>query len=197
MGEAGPDRKRLTKETMGIEPGLPLQASSGGVEELRRDIQRLMDMEAIRQLKHAYFRCIDTANFEELATLFHEDVSVHFIGGNYEWKLRGRDEYVASVKKAFTRQAIGHHNGHQPEIQMLSDSEATGIWYLADHMWILSANYFTTGTALYWDRYCKVDGSWKIKETRYERIYEMSQLLEEAPKVSSHYLGVFGTEVIA
>ena len=73
------DRQRLTKATMGIREGLPLEASAGGVEGLRKDVQRLMDMEAIRQLKHAYFRCIDSANFEELATLFHEDVSVHFI----------------------------------------------------------------------------------------------------------------------
>ena len=191
-----PDRRKLTRESMGIEAGLPLEASAGGIEDLRRDIQRLMDMEAIRQLKHAYFRCIDTANFDELATLFAEDVTVHFTGGNYEWKLQGRDEYVASVKKAFTRQAIGHHNGHHPEIQILSENEATGIWYLADHMWILSANYYTTGTALYWDRYRKIDGSWKIADTRYERIYEMSQLLEEPPKVSSHYLGVFGAEIV-
>ncbi|MCH6547726.1 MAG: nuclear transport factor 2 family protein [Gemmatimonadetes bacterium] len=26
-----------------------------------------MDIEAIKQLKHAYFRCIDTANWDELA----------------------------------------------------------------------------------------------------------------------------------
>ena len=57
----------LSKSGMGIGPGLPLSASAGGIEELRCDIQRLMDMEAIKQTKHAYFRCIDTANWEELA----------------------------------------------------------------------------------------------------------------------------------
>lgn len=189
------ERQRLTKETMGIEPGLPLEASSGGLEALRKDVQRLMDMEAIRQLKHAYFRCIDTANFEELATLFHEDVLVHFIGGNYEWKLQGRDEYIRSIQQAFTRQAIGHHNGHHPEIQILSDREATGIWYLADNMWILDARYFTTGTALYWDRYRKSDGRWQITETRYERIYEINRMLDEVLEPTSHYLGVHGAEV--
>jgi hypothetical protein len=188
-------RPPLTRERMGIAPGLPLEASTGGIEALRSDIQRLMDMEAIRQLKHAYFRCLDTANWEEMATLFHPDVSVHFTGGSYEWKLRGRDEYLGSLRKAFTRQAIGHHNGHHPEIQILSASEATGIWYLADHMWILGANYFTTGTALYWDRYRKTDGRWQIAETRYERIYEMGRVLEEAPKTSSHYLGAHGAPV--
>ena len=112
---------------MGIEPGIPLNTSEGGVEELRRDLQRLMDIEAIKQLKGAYFRCIDTANFDELATLFHEDVSVHFVGGTYEWTLQGSDAYLESIKKSFTREAIGHHNGHHPEIQILSESEATGL----------------------------------------------------------------------
>ena len=66
------ERQVLNKTNLGITAGLPLQASNGGIEELRQDIQRLMDMEAIKQLKYAYFRCVDTANLEELATLFHE-----------------------------------------------------------------------------------------------------------------------------
>ncbi|MCA9509109.1 MAG: nuclear transport factor 2 family protein [Myxococcota bacterium] len=183
----------LTKRAMGIAPGLPLEASSGGIEELRRDVQRLMDIEAIKQLKHAYFRCIDTANFEELATLFHEDVAVHFTGGTYEWKLQGRDAYVASVKQSFHREAIGHHNGHQPEIQILSDTEATGIWYLSDNMWMLNHKFFTTGTALYWDRYLKVGGRWTIKDTSYRRIYEINRPVDDLPHLSTHYLGANGT----
>jgi len=183
----------LTKAGMGIAEGLPLNASEGGIEELRGDVQRLMDMEAVRQLKHAYFRCIDTANFAELATLFHEDVSVDFVGGTYEWKLEGRDEYLESIQKSFTSQAVGHHNGHHPEIQMLSETEATGIWYLTDNMWILSGNFFTTGTAIYWDRYVKLDGRWVIKDTKYRRIYEINRKLEENPPFASHYLGTHGT----
>jgi hypothetical protein len=185
--------EKLTRAGMGIVEGRELNASSGGIEELRRDIQTLMDIEAIKQLKHAYFRCLDTANFAELSELFHEDVSVHFIGGSYEWKLSGRKEYVDAVSKAFSNQAIGHHNGHQPEIQILSETEATGIWYLADSMWILSGKFFTTGTALYWDRYVKNEGRWTIKETKYRRIYEASQILDENPRLSAHYLGEHGT----
>jgi hypothetical protein len=182
---------RLTKATMGIREGLPLVASSGGIEELRRDIQMLMDIEAIRQLKHAYFRCIDTANLEELATLFHDDVTVHFVGGTYEWKLEGKAQYLAALKQAFHRDSIGHHNGHHPEIQVLSATEATGIWYLNDHMWQLDGGFYTRGTALYWDRYLKIDGRWQIKDTRYRRIYEINAKVE-SPKPDYHYLGLHG-----
>ena len=95
------ERQVLSKQNLGITPGLPLQASQGGIEELRRDIQRLMDMEAIRQLKYAYFRCVDTANLEELATLFHDDVTVHFVGGSYEWNVQGKQDYVNNIGAAF------------------------------------------------------------------------------------------------
>jgi len=185
-------RQVLNKANMGITEGLPLEASAGGIDELRKDIQRLMDIEAIKRVKHAYFRCIDTANMEELGTLFHEDVSVHFKGGTYEWITQGKKEYLDNIGVSFSKHSIGHHNGHQPEIQMLSETEATGIWYLADHMWILSRNAKTTGTALYWDRYLKVDGEWLIKDTKYERLYEINELLPEAPNLGSHYLGVHG-----
>ena len=35
---------------------------------------------------------------------------------------------------------------------------------------------------------------WLIRETNYERIYEINQTLEERPNLSSHYLGVHGGE---
>ena len=186
-------RQKLTKQNLGIAEGLPLQASAGGIEELRRDIQRLMDIEAIRQLKYAYFRCVDTANLEELATLLHEDVSVHFVGGTYEWKVQGKQDYVNNIAMSFSREAVGQHNAHHPEIQILSETEATGLWYLEDNMWILNHNAKTHGTALYWDRYLKLDGRWLIRETNYERIYEINESVER-PRLSSHYLGVHGTD---
>lgn len=199
MSEQDSPRRRnpLTRAYMGVDGGLPLEVSQGGIEELRRGLQQMMDIEAVKQLKHAYFRCIDTANFDELATLFHEDVSVHFIGGGYEWQLQGRAEYVESVKKSFHRGAVGHHNGHHPEIQIRSESEATGVWYLADNMWLLDQEAFTTGTALYWDRYLKVDGRWTIKDTKYERIYEINRPLATRPVFSSHYLASQGTDLSA
>lgn len=188
------ERQLLNKANLGIGDGLPLEASDGGIDELRKDIQRLMDIEAIKQLKHAYFRCVDTANLEELATLFHDDVTVHFVGGGYEWNVQGKADYVKNISASFSRESVGHHNGHHPEIQMISETEATGMWYLADHMWILNHNRLTQGTALYWDRYLKVDGKWLIKDTKYERIYEINSALEERPNLASHYLGVHGTD---
>ncbi|MEH6549452.1 MAG: nuclear transport factor 2 family protein [Pseudomonadales bacterium] len=190
-------RRALTRETMGITDGLPLQASQGGIDELRQDIQRLMDMEAIKQVKHTYFRCIDTANWEELRQICHSDLAVHYVGGGYEFDLKGREEFIGAMEMAFHSEAVGRHNGYMPEIQMLSDTEATGIWYLYDHFWSLNANHLTHGTALYWDRYLKVDDRWVIKDTRYERLYQIDESLPENPKFSSHYLAAHGKKLPA
>jgi len=154
-----------------------------------------MDIEAVKQVKHAYFRCVDTANLGEMAELLHDDVTVDFVGGFYEWKLSGKTAYLESLKNSFHRETVGHHNGHQPEIQILSETEATGIWYLTDNMWVLNHNFFTTGTAIYWDRYEKVDGRWKILATSYRRIYEISRALDETPPFSARYLAEHGSEL--
>src|SRR5690625_7816416 len=101
----------LTRASMGITDGLPLEASSGDLGALRRDIQHLMDLEAIRPLKYGYYRCIDTANCDELATLFHDEVQVHFCGGTYEWKLKGEEEMMAVEKQACNRQLAARDYG--------------------------------------------------------------------------------------
>jgi hypothetical protein len=191
----GAEAPSLTREAMGIVDGLPLEIADESPEALREAVQQLLDIEAIKRVKHAYFRCIDTGNFEEIAGLFHPDVTVYFKGGTYEWKLEGRDDYVSSISQSFHTRSVGHHNGHHPEIEILSATEATGIWYLADKMWILNFDFFTSGTAIYWDRYIKVDGRWSIRETRYERLYELNEKLEADPSFDSHYLKKCGARL--
>jgi len=193
MSETTP-RPTLTKEAMGIRPGLPLNVSEGGIEELRKDIQRLMDIEAIKQLKHAYFRCIDSCNVEEMGELFLEDATVHYIGGFYEWKFESRAELLKIVSESFTKAAIGHHNAHTPEVQMLSETEATGLWYFCDNMYVLDLDYHVTGSGIYFDEYEKREGRWWIRSTKYHRLYEWSGPLDEDRKLSAHYLGQFGPD---
>jgi len=180
---------------MGIVDGLPLEVADDSPAALREALQQLLDIEAIKRVKHAYSRCIDTGNCEELAAYFHPEVTVHFRGGTYEWKLQGRTEYLASISQSFHTRSVGHHNGHHPEIEILSATEATGVWYLSDNMWIMSDKSFTTGTAIYWDRYQKVEGRWLIRDTRYERLYELNEKLEADPPFASHDLGKCGARL--
>src|SRR5271165_7094285 len=123
---------------------------------LAHDIRILKDIEELKRLKHRYFRCIDMANLTELAELLHPDVTVDFIGGTYRFQLTGRDEYVRMIGEAFHADFVGQHNGHHPEIEVLSETEAKGLWYLSDVALNLRSNVSTIGSALYRDRYVKL-----------------------------------------
>ena len=160
-------------------------------------LQQLSDLEAIKRLKYAYCRCIDTANIEELKTLLTEDASVDYRGGSYTFQTAGRDKIIEAIRYAFHADAVAVHNVNHPEIDFVSDTEATGIWYLKDWFLDLHHKIITDGTALYRDRYVKQGGKWLIEHASYTRIYEMVIPVTEAPKLTAHYLAKHGQKLPA
>ncbi|HEX9773812.1 MAG TPA: hypothetical protein VGA44_10135 [Steroidobacteraceae bacterium] len=64
-----------------------------------------------------------------------------------------------------------------------------GTWYQSDWFLDLRSNIKLSGACLYDDRYLKVDGTWKILHTGYERLYEIVEQLASPPVVTAHYLG--------
>lgn len=165
---------------------------SDDLQQCIRDIQVLKDTELIKCLKHRYFRCLDTANLSELAELLDENMTTNYVGGSYRIDLTDRDSFLEMIGNAFHADAVTQHNGHHPEITILNDTEATGIWYLHDVFIDLRRMASTVGTALYSDRYVKTDGQWKIKHTSYERLYEIVEEIKERPNLKSHYLASHG-----
>ncbi|AYH43725.1 nuclear transport factor 2 family protein [Azoarcus sp. DN11] len=165
------------------------------LKTLQAEVQALKDIEDIRMLKHAYFRGIDSADLDLLRSLMHPDVTVHFIGGGYEWKLAGREQYLEAIGNNFNSEVIAQHNGHHPEIRLLSPTEAEGTWYLHDNFYNLREKLYTTGTAFYHDRYVKVDGKWLLRSTEYKRHYEIVEKLDKLPNVTVDYLAEHGRKV--
>lgn len=157
--------------------------------------QKLEDLEEIRQLKYRYFRCIDTANLQELETLFAPDATVSYIGGTYRFEAEGRDKILEAISYGFHSECAAVHNGHHPEIERLSDTEALGTWYLSDWFLDLRNKIITDGTALYKDRYVKQDGHWVIQHSAYSRIWEIVTEFEEAPNLTTNYLGEHGMKL--
>lgn len=149
---------------------------------------RLEDIELIRRLKYKYWRCIDTGDIAGLRELFTEDVKVDYIGGTYRWQLEGREAMLKTIAESFNPQAIGCHTGHHPEIDVLTDTTARGIWYLTDVFINLRTNSLTTGSALYRDEYVKEGGAWRIKVTTYERLYERVEPFTDHSQIKAHYL---------
>src|SRR5690625_1898399 len=140
---------------------------------------KLEDIEEIRQLKYRYFRCIDTANVEELAELFTEDADIRFEGGSYTFETQGRDKICEAIGYAFHAEAIAFHHGNHPEIEILSEAKAKGTWYLRDWFLDLRRKITTDGAAFYRDRYVKRDGRWRIQRSEYSRVWE---IVEEVTK---------------
>ena len=80
----GDEEKRgaasLTREAMGNRGGGSLSGSrTESPKALRDAVTLLLDIEAIKRIKHAYSPLHRYRNFAELATLFHPDVEVHFV----------------------------------------------------------------------------------------------------------------------
>jgi hypothetical protein len=70
---------------------------------------------------------------------------------------------------------LSSHRITQPEIDLTSDTTATGIWALEDY--VIDEQYGLTihGAAFYRDEYIKVGGEWKIQHTGYTRTFEQMQ----------------------
>ena len=70
------------------------------------------------------------------------------------------------------------HHAHTPEIDILDESSAQGLWYLED--FVISAlpsdgasdGTVLDGTGIYLDVYRKSGGAWQIAETGCDRIFQ-------------------------
>jgi hypothetical protein len=102
--------------------------------------------------------------------------------------MAGREKVLQSVAGSFNANAVACHTGHHPEIDVLTETSATGIWYLTDVFINLAEKVRTTGSALYRDKYLKSQGQWRIAESVYERLYEEVESFEEPPKLTAHWL---------
>ena len=102
--------------------------STTQLEQLAAQVQQLLDIEQIKQLKYRYFRYFDTADIEAIATVFHPEVTLDVNGGIYRFRIEGRDKYLDMVREGAHADMIMQHNGHHHEIEILSPSEARGVW---------------------------------------------------------------------
>jgi uncharacterized protein (TIGR02246 family) len=126
------------------------------------------DIEAIRQLKARYFRTMDTKDWESMREVFTDDavVDTSAAGGEY---VSGADTFMAFLQEALAG-AVTVHQGHMPEIDITSETTATGIWALNDIV-IWPNGMRLDGYGHYHETYSKVGGDWKIKSSKLTRLY--------------------------
>lgn len=133
----------------------------GGVEDLEARIRVLEDTEAIRKLKAKYWRTLDKKLWDENAECFTGDFVFDFPP---DLKVVGRKEFVTFLKGMFDRAtAITTHQGHQAEIDILSETTARAIWALRDNNIDLEAGTEMWGRGHYEEEYVKENETWRIK----------------------------------
>jgi uncharacterized lipoprotein len=107
-----------------------------------------------------------------LDNVFSPDISIDYRGGTYRWESSVKETIKESLTHAFHNQTAAMHTAHHPEIEVLSETKATGKWYLQDIFYNFDLGSVTQGTALYEDQYIKSNGQWLIQHSEYDRIWE-------------------------
>lgn len=141
------------------------------IKALERKVAVAEDIEAIKRLKHKYFRCLDSKLWDELAECFTEDATTSYTDGKYSF--RGVEAIIGFLRKSLGPDTVvSMHQGHQPEIDITSETTAKGIWTSEAGLIITDRNVATREVNFYHDEYVKIGGQWKIKHTGYKRLFE-------------------------
>lgn len=155
-------------------------------------LQQLSDLEEIKQVKHRYFRGIDTADWPLLEGMFTEDVDVEYIGGDYRVGLKGRENMIVFLANSFHSGCQAMHHGHMPEITFTGPDSAEAIWQLEDIFIDHDKQEHTYGTAIYRDAMVREDGAWKIARSVYDRVMEVVQPLTPGARYTVSRLAEVG-----
>src|SRR5262245_48035438 len=126
------------------------------------DVQRLVDIEAIKQLRGRYSRAVDTKNWDLFGASLAVDARLATDGGVHE----GRDAIVAAISRALANATTMHHQ-HTPEIEITGDA-ATGIWAMNDIVYM--GTFVLRGFGHYSEEYVRTAEGWKIKSSTLTRV---------------------------
>jgi hypothetical protein len=131
------------------------------------------DLEAIRQLKARYFRCLDTKQWDALREVFTADVEVDMTGEGAGVS-HGPDEFVGGVSRILESVTTVHH-GHMPELQLTSPTTATGLWAMEDELWWPEGSPIRHlhGYGHYHETYTKTAAGWRISSMRLTRLQRL------------------------
>lgn len=149
------------------------------------DVSHLVEIERIKQLKASYFRGLDTKDWALIRSIFSSRPSADYRGAVDEngassgavanavnsKVLTNVDELADGLRDALAG-CKSSHFGSNPEVSILPDGTATGVWAMQDWLWFEGAKprMRLRGHGHYQDTFEKEDGRWKIKTLRLTRV---------------------------
>ena len=124
------------------------------------DIERLVAIQEIKQVKAKYFWGLDHKDWEFWRReVWAPDARLIVPEANRDEV--GIDAVIAYVSNSTADQVSVHH-GHMPDIEITSDTTATGIWAMEDKL-IWRDGSRLHGFGHYHETYRKeADGEWRI-----------------------------------
>jgi hypothetical protein len=143
------------------------------------ELERLMAIEEIKRVKARYWRGVDMKDPQILRAVFTDDAEIDFRGNELDeasasQPLPTPDEFVSYAMQTLAHFVTAHH-GHAPDIEIVSDTEATGFWPMEDNIWVNPGAPNVTfthlrGFGIYHDRYRKTPQGWRMSATMLKRI---------------------------
>ena len=129
--------------------------------------EKLLNIEAIRQLKARRLRAIDAKEWDVYTALHCADHVSDTYGGAV---MASAVENTAKLADFVAGMTTVHHV-HSYEIEFQSDTEATGIWCMEDRLWWQQEGKEQNlhGFGYYHERYRKEGGVWKFCYRRLDR----------------------------
>lgn len=144
------------------------------------DPAQLVEIEAIKQLKYRYLRCLDQKLWDAIGDCFVPEATAAY--GGSRWSFEGRDAIVDFLRRSMGAETfLSSHRVHHPEIALAGDDTATGVWALEDVVIETRFQITIRGAAFYEDDYVKQDGAWRIRHTGYKRTYEEIESRKDRP----------------
>jgi uncharacterized protein (TIGR02246 family) len=136
-------------------------------------LQTLVALEEIRQLKARRVRCMDEKDWPGYAACHTPDaVTTTFLAGAGDAAPTVGAEAIAARLADFLKGRTTAHQIHAPEIDLTSDTTATGIWPMEDMLWWEEGGQkrWMHGYGHYRETYEKRDGRWLIKTRALTRL---------------------------
>ena len=137
-------------------------------------LETMVEREAIRQLKALYFYHLDHKNWDKWASLFASDAAFTIDRGTSATgkpsseRIDGLAAIVEFVKDKVQGAETVHH-GHTPLIDFQSETEASGIWAMADIV-DFGPEQVLHGYGHYHETYRKIAGAWKFGSIHLTRL---------------------------
>ena len=146
------------------------------IKALEEECRRLSDIEAIKNLRHRYWRCVRERLWDDLIDCYAEDAAADFGNG---LEFHGK-EAITKFYKDIVAQGGGRlfPQGHNPELEITGDKTAKGLWLID----VLTVDaHADTGTrlgVLYDEEYVKEKGDWKISRQKVTYRYKQAVRME-------------------